>query len=142
MSVSCSEQVGVIRSQQENIFCVEIISNSACSECHASATCTMMDRKTKMIELNAESGYEIGETVLIEIANEQGLRAVLIGYFLPFIFMILMMVVVFYIFQNELLAGMASILILIPYYAVLFFLKNKLKKQFQFRLKRYSSNKL
>jgi len=142
MSMSCSEQVGIIRSQQKNIFSVEIISNSACSECHANSSCLMMDKKTKIIEVNAQSGYQIGETVSIEITNNQGLQAVLIGYFLPFLLMFLMMALAFFIFQNELIAGIVSILVLIPYYMVLFLLKKTLKKQFQFRLKKYFSNKL
>src|SRR3989339_1942695 len=135
MKAACSEQVGVIRSQQENIFSVEVISSSACSECHASSACTMMDKKIKMIEVNAQSGYAVGDRVLIEITNEQGLYAVLIGYFLPFVLMVLVMVIAFAIFRNELLAGVCAILILAPYYTVIFFLKKKLTKQFQFRLK-------
>jgi len=142
MSVTCSEQVGIIRSQQKNIFSVEIISSSACSACHANSSCSMMDKKTKIIEVNARSGYEIGETVCIEITSNQGLQAALIGYFLPFLLMVSTMALTFFIFQNELTAGIASILILIPYYVVLFFLKKILKQQFQFRLKKYFSNKL
>lgn len=127
---------GVITSEDENGYQVTIISESACSACHAKGFCSMTDLKEKVIEI-PKSGiveHKTGDFVKVTMQQKMGTRAVIYGYFLPFILLITTLMIVADFTKNEGFAGLAAITILVPYYLGLYFFRNSLKKKFSFAI--------
>jgi len=114
---------------------VTIVNESACSSCHAKGACTMADLKEKEIEISRFNGkYSPGEEVIVIFREAQGFQALFYGYVLPFLVVFITLIVTYSVTNNEILAGLLSLGILIPYYITLYFFRDFLKKVFKFEL--------
>ncbi len=131
------EHKGII----DNIDCdkiyVRILSQSACASCHARGSCPVSKLKEKIIEINKtkSNNYKIGEAVKVTMAKSLGTKAVLLAYFFPFIVLLLSLIILINFTGNQGLSGLISIGLLIPYYLILYFYRNKIKKTFKFQIK-------
>ena len=112
-----------------------IVNASACSSCHAQDACLASDLKEKEIDIYHFSGdFHPGQTVEIVGKTSQGYKAAFYGYLLPFIFVFATLLLSTQITKNEALSGLSSLAILIPYYAILFFFRNRIKRSFEFEI--------
>jgi sigma-E factor negative regulatory protein RseC len=127
---------GVIQNIDEKYIYVMIVAKSACSACHSQAMCSMTEMKEKIIEINKEaySNYKIGDQVEIIMNQSMGTKAVFLGYFLPFIFMMITMLTTFSISKNEALTALFTIMILAIYYLLLFVFKKQISNTFSFKI--------
>ena len=85
---------GVIKSITPELTTVEILSTSACAECHAKGMCGMSESKVKEISVPTDpySVHEVGDEVQVMLKKSMGLKAVWISYVIPlFILMILIL---------------------------------------------------
>jgi len=118
---------------------VRIISASMCASCHAKGACSMNDTKEKSIEVNVSnpSDYKIGQNVVITMEQKMGSKAVLIGFFYPFLVLIISAFLSDkYLFPtNEALTALISILSITAYYLIIFLTRTKLEKEFHFQIK-------
>ena len=114
---------------------VNIVNQSACSSCHAKGACSVSDYQDKEIEIsNFSKNYKPGQEVTILFKETTGFKALFYGYVLPFMLVLTTLIVSNSITNNELLAGLLSLAILIPYYITLYFLRHLLKKVFNFEI--------
>ncbi len=126
---------GIIREISENKLTVAIINASACSSCHAKGACLASDMKEKEIEIVHFSGeYRVGQQVNIAGSTSQGYKAAFYGYVFPFVLVLATLLISVSLTKSEGFAGLLSLAILIPYYAVLYFFRNKLKNSFEFEI--------
>jgi len=127
---------GIIDKVGEDTVFVKILAMSACSSCHAKGMCSVAEIEEKIVEVNKESGreYEEGQEVVVAMQRSLGGKAVFLGYLLPFLLLIGVLIAVLTLSGNEGLAGLSAIAILIPYYLVLYLLRDRLKKTFSFRI--------
>ena len=126
---------GVVLAVSENKLTVMIVSASACSSCHAQGACLASEMKEKEIEIFRFSGnYHPGQHVNIIGRISQGYKAAFLGYFLPFLLVLAMLIFSASITENEGLIGLFSLSILIPYYLGLFIFQKKLKSSFKFEV--------
>lgn len=126
---------GVVQEVSENKITVIIVNASACSSCHAQGACLVSDLKEKEIEIHHFSGeYHPGQQVNIVGRTSQGYKAAFYGYILPFILVFATLLLSISLTSGEGLAGILSLAILIPYYAALYFFRNKLKSSFEFEI--------
>lgn len=134
------EHEGTVISSNEEKLIVRIEQNSACSGCHAKGACTAADRADKEIEAIAYGNevFHIGEKVLLRGSDHIGRQAVLIAFVLPFILMLLLLALFMALFKNEGIAGLGSLLSLIPYYIILGFKREVLRKKFIFEVHKLS----
>ena len=118
---------------------LSVMNQSACAACHARGACTLADMEEKEIEL-ADGGRNLcpGQEVHIVLKESQGFKALLFGYLLPFIIVLLFLIIIFSLTNNEILAGLASLGVLIPYYITLYFFRGVLKKVFKFEVEEIS----
>jgi len=131
------EHKGVVEKVNDNIVRVGFVAHSACSGCHAKGVCSLSEVENKFVEVNSDgNSYEVGERVDIILQQKQGFHALWLGYILPFIIMVTVLIVVIAITEREGLAGLMSVGILIPYYFVLYFLRDKVKEKFEFKLRK------
>jgi len=129
------EHKGRIDSIEENKINVSFLAMSGCASCHAKGVCSAADMQEKSVEvIDFTNQYRVGEEVNVTLKQSLGFRALLLGYVLPFVIVLVMLIVLTIITENEAISGLGALSVLIPYYVVLFLLKDKIRKQFTFRI--------
>lgn len=125
---------GMVVEVAEKSLKAQIISHSACASCHAKGMCSASDLKEKIIDVAVEEGhgYTVGDTVEVVMTTRMGSRAVVAGYLLPLIILVLTLVVSLYFSGNEGLSALLALLVLIPYYYLLYRRREKHRKTFHF----------
>jgi len=124
-----------VKEIRENSIMVTVLNRSACSHCHAQNACHLSEMREKEIEVPYR-GIKVsaGQEVTVVLRELSGIKALFFGYLFPFILVLITLITVYAITGNELLSGVISIGILIPYYITLYFLRDYLKKVFKFEL--------
>ena len=127
---------GIVTDVIGQIVKVKITTRSACQQCLIKAQCSLSEQKEKMIEVKTceAQTYKKGESVLVSLSSDKGLKAVFWGYALPLILILTTVLTLNVCGYSELVCGICSIIVLIPYYFGLFLAKNKLNAMFQFHI--------
>ena len=128
------DHVGTISDIKDEKITVSILNVSACAGCHAKSACSMSDMKEKEIDIiDYSSSFKLGEEVKVVYQESLGWLALLLAYVLPFV-LVLITLFIATAFTNELISGLMALGILLPYYSLLYFLKDRLKKTFSFTI--------
>jgi len=91
----------------------------------------------KTIDVMDESGeFHAGDRVGIAITQPMGNKAIMLGYFFPFLLVMLTLILFTLFHFKECHAGLLALSTLIPYYILLYFSRTKLRKTFTFTLKK------
>ncbi|HOW30690.1 MAG TPA: SoxR reducing system RseC family protein [Bacteroidales bacterium] len=127
---------GTITSITDKVVRVQIVSQSACSSCRAKGMCAAFDMSEKEVEVKNDHKYALkaGDHVDLVMTQTMGNKAVVLGYFLPFLLVLLTLIITSQ-FMGELYAGLVSLAVLAPYYLLLYLLKDRLSNTFDFRVK-------
>ena len=136
MSESINHTGFVEKIDGDTVF-VRITQQSACSGCHAQSMCSASEKKDKIIEVPDRSGrFHINEEVQLCGQSSLGLQAVLLAFVFPLIIVFAAIVTGTSMQWEETTSGLTGLLLLVPYYCILYFLRDKLKKRFIFTLKK------
>lgn len=132
------KHAGVVDGVEGECIRVRILQSSACSACKVAAHCNASETKEKIIDvMDADaSHYQKGDRVMVVADTAVGFRASLYGYLLPLILMVVTLVGVLAATHSEGLAAVSALGILIPYYVLLFLMRNKLRNRLSFTLER------
>lgn len=132
------KHAGVVDGVAGECVRVRILQSSACSACKVAAHCNASETKEKIIDvMDADaSHYQKGDQVMVVADTAVGFRASLYGYLLPLILMVVTLVGVLAATHSEGLAALSALGILIPYYVLLFLMRNKLRNRLSFTLER------
>lgn len=130
------KHAGVVDGVEGECVRVRILQSSACSACKVAAHCNASETKEKIIDvMDADaSHYQKGDQVMVVADTAVGFRASLYGYLLPLILMVVTLVGVLAATHSEGLAALSALGILIPYYVLLFLMRNKLRNRLSFTL--------
>jgi len=125
---------GVVQQVEDARLLVKIMQTSACSSCTAKGHCAAAESKEHLIEVNDlfASRYQAGEEVWVIGSEAMGRQAVVYGFVLPFFIVVIALFVFSFLFSNELMAGVCALACAVPYYLVLYFNKDKMKRKFSF----------
>jgi sigma-E factor negative regulatory protein RseC len=127
---------GIVQKADDKNVIVSISSESACSGCNAEGSCKLSGNEEKIVEVAGSYKVKPGDTVTILMKQSMGYAALFLGYILPLISVIAILIILISSKVSELVAGLASIAILIPYYIILWFFRNRINEKFTFTLKR------
>lgn len=132
------KHAGVVDGVEGECVRVRILQSSACSACKVAAHCNASETKEKIIDvMDADaSHYQKGDQVMVVADTAVGFRASLYGYLLPLVLMVVTLVAVLAASHSEGLAALSALGILIPYYVLLFLMRNKLRNRLSFTLER------
>jgi sigma-E factor negative regulatory protein RseC len=127
---------GTVVKCEDDCVLVQIEAVSACAACKAKSMCNLTDVQEKIIEVpNATpSVYKPGDIVTIQMKRSMGTKALWLGYLLPFVIVIATLFLFSHLTGSELQAGLISLLLLLPYYLILYAMRNKLKNTFRFEI--------
>ena len=128
---------GIVENIQGFHLSVRIIQTSACAACSAKGHCSSADSKDKVIDITdtAASSYQVGEQVMIIGETSMGMMAVVLAFVIPFVLLITSLFIFMAWMENELYAALSSLIILVPYYFILWLNKVRLKQKFSFTIK-------
>ena len=119
---------GTVENIDGSLYRVRIQQTSACASCSAKGYCS-------------SNSYKVGEEVMIYGTTSMGMKAVLIAFVIPFVLLLVALFVAMSLSQdNELFSALVSLCVLVPYYIVLYFLRNRFRKNFSFTLKPINNN--
>ncbi len=129
------KHTGFVKHVSNNKLIVNIVSESACSSCHANGACSAADMQDKEIEItNFSKIYSPGQAVTVIIQQSQGFIAVLWSYVVPFVLVFVTLIVAVSVTGNEFIGGLLALAILFPYYITMYFSRHLLKKAFKFEV--------
>lgn len=133
----CVIHDGVVSRVEAGKVYVNIVSMSACVSCHAKGLCNMSDIQEKLIEAEKPAGKDPkpGDHVTLEMEETLGSKAVLLGYFYPFLLVLAALIILTSSGINEGISGLLALSLLVPYYLILYLSKDKLQKHFAFRIR-------
>ena len=128
---------GIVENIQGSHLSVRIIQTSACAACSAKGHCSSADSKDKVIDITdtAASSYQVGEQVMIIGETSMGMMAVVLAFVIPFVLLVTSLFIFMVWMENEVYAALSSLIILIPYYFILWLNKARLKQKFSFTIK-------
>lgn len=131
------EHPGRITNIGEEVIEVMILSASACAACTAKGVCNVSDMEEKIVNVKkpAEESFSIGQEVMLLMDRNLGFKAVFFGYILPFLLVVASLITVIVTGHSEGFAGLVALGILAVYYLIVYVLRHKLAKQFQFFIK-------
>lgn len=128
---------GRIVAAENGSVSVEIVSESACASCHAAGLCGLTESKKKIVQVPVRdsSQFEIGQEVEVCLGTKAGMKAVLLSYVLPVLFLLILILSLSKIGLGELASGGLSILGVAGYYLVLYFFRDRLAEGYEFYIK-------
>ena len=136
MAELISHKGKVIASGQGTIS-VEIVSESACSACHAAGLCGMSESRKKIVEVPAVRGrvFSVGQEVEVCLAPKTGLKAVLLSYVIPAMILLILILSLPLIGLGELAGGLLAIAGVALYYLILYLFKGRLAGEYEFYIR-------
>ena len=122
---------GIVSKVSSNSITVSLRGNLHCEACNAKSACGVSDSDSKEIEiLTPAESLKVDESVQVFLKKGLGLKAVFWAYVFPFILLFAVLLIASALYQ-EWLAGLLAIGVLIPYYLLLYVLKNSFKSAFK-----------
>jgi len=127
---------GVIQSIKDGCIKVQIVQTSACAACKVASHCNAAESKVKIVDVlrNDTKGFEVGQKVTVWASKDVANRALLLGFGIPFLLLICMLMIALKLSDNDGVAALAAIGSLVPYYLLLWRLRGKIQQQISFNL--------
>ena len=129
---------GMVVSVGKGSVSVRIVSESACSSCHAAGLCGAAESRNKIVEvpLYGAQTYSIGQEVEVCLARKMGLKAVLLSYVIPLMILLILVLSLSSIGLGELASGLVSIGGIAVYYLILYLCRNRLAERYVFYIRK------
>lgn len=129
------DHLGRVQEINSDNIVVSIMSQSACAACHAKGACGLSDIEEKLVNVyKPNHNLKVGESVKVILKQSMGFQALFLGYVMPFLAMLIVLIVLTSMNISEVQAGLASLAILVPYYFVLYLFKERITNHFTFEI--------
>lgn len=127
---------GVVESIEEGCVHVRIVQTLSCAACKVAGYCNAAESKEKMIDVycDAVADYKVGQQVTVSTSGQVAVKALLWAFGVPFVLLLAMLILVLLLTGNEGWAALSALAILVPYYAILWLLRDKMREQLAFTI--------
>ena len=128
---------GVIEQIESDRVHVRIVQTSACAACKVAGYCNAAESKEKIIDVfcdTAAKNLQVGQQVTVTTSGTVAAKALLWGFGLPFVLLVSVLAIVLLLTSNEGLAALCALAALIPYYFVLWLLRNRMRNELSFQI--------
>ena len=128
---------GVVESISEGCVQVRILQTSACAACKVAGHCHASESKEKIVDvLNVgdTSRLKVGDSVVVSASRDVANRALLLGFGLPFLILVSVLFIMLQLVSDEGLAALAALSALLPYYGLLYLLRDKIQQKMAFSI--------
>ena len=117
---------------------VEIVSESACSACHAKGVCGVSSAKIKHVSVPT-SGWDShapGDEVTLVLKASMGHKAVAVAYGIPLVLLVAVLALLTLLGFSELTAGLSAISAVGAYYLCIWLFRGRLRNEYTFNIKK------
>ena len=130
------KHTGKVVSMDPQLTTVQIVSHSACSECHAAGLCGLSEYTEKAIQVPTDprAAYGVGDEVQVVLKATMGLKAVWLAYVLPLVVLLLVALGLTALHVAEVVAGVCAIAAVGVYYLGLWLLRDRLRNEYVFTI--------
>lgn len=127
---------GIISHIDKETITVMIVSKASCASCQVAGACSASDVEEKNVNIKRglNDNYIVGDKVTIMMDQSLGTWAVMFGYIFPFLVLLFGLILFTQIMESEGLTGLLALLLLVPYYLVLYLLRRRMERKFQFKI--------
>ena len=127
---------GIVTKITDDELEIKIVSQSACAACHAKNACGMGEQAEKILTVPRpkDQNYSLMQKVNVTMAIGQGNKAAVLAYLIPIVLLLAVLFICLGVGLNEGLSALISIVVLIPYYTILYLQRDKLRKRFEYRI--------
>ncbi len=128
---------GRIKSVSGGKVTVEILSESACSACHAKGVCSMGESARKEVEVsvgNPES-YTVDQEVEVLLSSTLGHKAVWIAYVIPLILLVAFIMLPLSMGASEGVSALCGAAVTAFYYMMLYLFRKHLGSKWEFKIR-------
>jgi sigma-E factor negative regulatory protein RseC len=127
---------GVVENILGDSVQVRIVQTSACAACKVAGYCNASESKEKLVDIyHADTrNLKVGDVVTVTASTQVAAQALLLGFGLPFVVLVAVLIVVLLITGNEGAAALSGLAALVPYYAVLFLFRNRIRDKLSFSI--------
>ena len=129
---------GIVEKVEGSHVVVRIVQTSACSACSAKGLCNASESKEKQIDVyEVNASYRIGEEVVLIGTTSMGMRAVFLAFGIPMLLLLVALFVTMRVTDGDaLVSSLVALFAVVPYYLVIYFMKDKLNKTFSFTIEK------
>ncbi len=126
---------------------VRITQMAACAGCKVAAHCNASEQKVKMVDVyekpapNPSTGewrdslrYKVGDSVVVATSEAAAGRALLLGFGLPLVLLLVVLAVMLMAGCNEGVSAITALVVLLPYYLVLWLCRDRIAGNISFRI--------
>ncbi|WP_302953615.1 SoxR reducing system RseC family protein [uncultured Prevotella sp.] len=134
--------LGVVDTVDVGLIKVRITQTSACSSCKMSGNCNASESKEKVVDVYCDNHYGLktGDNVIVIASQRTGFLAVLLSSVIPLIILVAVLAIAFVVTQSEISAALFSLCSLIPYYVILYCMREKIRVKLSFHIDPLSVN--
>ena len=127
---------GQVVSMTPKTTTVQIVSHSACSECHAAGLCGLSEFTEKAVEVptGPYATYGVGDEVQVVLKASMGFKAVWIAYVIPLAVLLAVVLGLIALGVPEAVSGLAGIGAVALYYLVVWLLRDRLRNEYVFTI--------
>ena len=128
---------GIIESIHEGCVQVRILQTSACAACKVAGHCNASESKEKIVNvMNVSdiSQLKVGDSVVVSASRDVANRALLLGFGAPSLILVSVLLIMLKLTSDEGIAAIVSLFALVPYYVVLFLMRDKIQQKIAFSI--------
>lgn len=127
---------GKVKAIKDSQLSVEIVQTSACSACHAAKLCRVSEtsEKTVLVTVSDSGRFRVGQNVTVCGSESQGMKAVAMAFGLPLVLVILALAVSTVVWDDDRIAALIGLAVLVPYWLILYRFRDRIGKKFSFRV--------
>ena len=128
---------GIVESIGEGCVQVRILQASACAACKVAGHCHASESKEKIVDvLNVRdaSRLKVGDSVIVSASRDVANKALLLGFGVPFLILVSVLFIMLKVVSDEGLAAITAILALMPYYGMLYLMRDRIQQKISFSI--------
>lgn len=117
---------------------VEILSKSACANCHAAGLCTAFESAKKEIAVPTDPSLncKVGEEVEVLLSPSMGMKAVWLSYVIPLGILLILVVSLSYTELHELAIAFIALAAMGVYYLAIYLMRGRFSKEYVFSIRK------
>ena len=118
---------GIIESiGNDGHICVRITQMAACAGCKVAAHCNASEQHA--------FPFRVGDNVVVATSQAAAGRALLLGFGLPLVLLLLVLAAMLLAGNNEGISAITALVVLLPYYLILWLLRNRIAGSISFKI--------
>lgn len=115
---------------------VRILQTSACTGCKIASHCNASEMKVKTVDVYCTdaAAYQVGQQVVVSTSMKVANRALLVGFGLPLLVLLVTLVVARALDCDEATAGLTAVAMLVPYFLMVWVLRDRIGRSVTFQI--------